>query len=194
MKNLTKYLTSEQKKEILKLHNKGLGISTISLAVDEPQLVVQEMLEQQGHDIRAKQYVYNVHGHLQFTGFKSIYVHQWIMAKHLEVDLTDIRKYIVHHVNSIKTDNRELNLWLFWDINHHSFYHAMLDSKQIGTSIDDLYDFCLGQVDRDLKDLEMEEIESLRTYEECNIIREEYSKYLGLIKKLYKKNKKALKC
>lgn len=196
MKEVTKYLKLEQKKDIINLYERGLSISTISLTVEEPQAVIQTFLLEQGYSIIPKKYAYEVHGHIQFTDFNSIYEHQWILSKYLKVELEDIRKYIVHHVNQNKKDNNEGNLWVFFDSGHHRQYHSLLSAGDIGDSIEELYDFCLRQVDKDLKDLEDLEEQGLlfkgiaESLEDIKKIRQEYAIYVKIINKLLKKHKK----
>ena len=189
--NLIKYLTRQQKTKITKMYNRGVRINKIAKAVNEPNLVVKQYLESIGAEVEG-QYCYEVHGHLQMNDFYNCYLHQYIISKELQISIQEVKEYCIHHINRNKVDNELTNLWIFFDGATHMLYHSYLNDGDVGDSLDDIYLFSLEQSEIDLKNLNDELEQDIITQKQYNSNVKRINKYILLITKLYKKQKKIL--
>lgn len=68
-------------------------------------------------------------GHYQLTNdiyFDRCYIHQYIVCKELDLDIEEVQKYIIHHIDQNKGNNDIDNLWIFYDQAIHQAYHQSL--------------------------------------------------------------------
>lgn len=74
-------------------------------------------------------------GHVQLINdlyFNNCYLHQYVVCKELDIDMEQVQKYIVHHIDQDKGNNNITNLWIFYDIGSHIAYHqAIKHNKDI---------------------------------------------------------------
>ena len=189
------YLTAQQKGKITKLYKRGMKVNKIAKAVNEPNLVVKQYLENTlGIEIEQK-YCYEVHGHLQLNDFYNSYLHQYVVSKELGISIMTVKSYCVHHINGDKMDNNISNLWLFADGLMHIKYHSLLEVGKIKNDLDSLYIFsmeycinCLNEIQkRQTKDKK-----TLKNYRQYNEMKQQIHSYMELMMKLYKKQKKIL--
>jgi hypothetical protein len=65
-------------------------------------------------------------GHIQLVNdlyFNNCYLHQYVIVKMLGVEMEQVQKYIIHHLDFIKDNNDISNLWIFYDQASHMGYH-----------------------------------------------------------------------
>jgi len=68
-------------------------------------------------------------GHIQLINdvyFNNCYLHQYVICKELDLDIKEVQKYIIHHIDQNKGNNDISNLWVFYDIASHIAYHQVL--------------------------------------------------------------------
>jgi hypothetical protein len=108
-------------------------------------------------------------GHIQFTGmdlyYPNVYLHQYVVCKELNVDIGQVKKYIVHHVDQNKGNNDISNLWLFYDIASHIAYHQAIKHGVV-----------------DIKEFTEDYIESILDVDN----QEEIKQYIEVLEKLQK--------
>lgn len=106
-------------------------------------------------------------GHIQLTNdlyFNNCYLHQYVVAKELDLDIKEVQKYIVHHEDMNKGNNNINNLWIFFDRAVHLSYHQAIKHNK----------------DIDIKSFTMDYIESI--IDNKNNI--EVKQYLKILDKL----------
>lgn len=116
-------------------------------------------------------------GHIQFTGmdlyYPNIYYHQYVVAKELDLDIVEVQKYIIHHIDQNKGNNNISNLWIFYDTACHIAYHQAIKHNP----------------NIDIKQFTMDYIEGIINKDNSKQIKD----YLDMLDKLQKaKNKKCL--
>ena len=66
-------------------------------------------------------------GHVQITGsdlyFANKYYHQYVISKEFGIDILDVEKYIIHHIDQDKGNNSIENLFVFYDTSSHIAFH-----------------------------------------------------------------------
>lgn len=68
-------------------------------------------------------------GHVQLTNdvfFNNCYLHQYIVAKELNISMEEVQKYIIHHQDQDKGNNNIDNLFIFYDRAVHLSYHQTI--------------------------------------------------------------------
>ena len=68
-------------------------------------------------------------GHVQLVNdvyFNNCYLHQYVVAKELDLSIGEVQKYIVHHMDMDKGNNNISNLWIFFDRAIHLSYHQAI--------------------------------------------------------------------
>lgn len=188
------YLTQQKQREIIREYKKGEEIKNISDNIQEPITIVNNFLKDNGYVAKEFKYANEVHGHIQYANYYSLYEHQYVMMKELKIRVGDIKKYLVHHLNKdSKQDNNITNLWLFWDRAVHKIYHGMLDRGEVGQDIDSVYLFTKEYMYNVLADLQRDRQECIIfSDQEFQEIEKDINTYLKLVEKLYKKQKKIL--
>lgn len=108
-------------------------------------------------------------GYLQISNrdlyFANKYYHQYVVCKELNVDISKIERYIIHHIDEDKTNNEIDNLFIFYDKASHQAFHKIAEFNK----------------DVDINTLNAEYIENLLCEENAESIKE----YLEI---LHKKN------
>jgi hypothetical protein len=115
---------------------------------------------------------------------------QWIMAKELNVPVSEIRKRIVHHQKTTFDDTIQ-DLILFPDIRSHTTFHSkkLKGEKQI-------FDFIENYIEKELELIRevKERAETSEELAEAEIIEKKLIEYIPLFEKMLeaKRNKKTL--
>lgn len=69
-------------------------------------------------------------GHVQISNqdlyFGNKYYHQYVIAKQLDIEITEIDKYVIHHIDEDKGNNDIENFFVFYDVNSHVAFHQAL--------------------------------------------------------------------
>ncbi|MBV7276056.1 hypothetical protein JMF89_01240 [Clostridiaceae bacterium UIB06] len=132
---LTKYLTDYQKRYIDNIYNdfiingKKVNCKYIGKEINEPACAVRlYYIEKYGNDVvdkfgSNKEYIRDKEGYMMFSGYEYKRA-QYIMAKELEVDIRTISKFIVHHHDKNKINDKLWNLYLVYDKGHHRYIHT----------------------------------------------------------------------
>jgi|GEM_PF-3791416 len=100
-------------------------------------------------------------GHIQLSEsdlyYANCYIHQYMVCMELDVEIEQIQKYIIHHMDEDKGKNDISNLWVFYDTNNHIAYHqAILHGENV-----DLMRFTLDYIE---SILDKENVEEIRAY------------------------------
>lgn len=109
-------------------------------------------------------------GHVQLVNdlyFNNCYLHQYIVCKELGLDIEQVQKYIVHHIDQNKGNNNIDNLWIFYDTGSHTAYHQALKHDK----------------DIDIKEFTENYIESIINKDNSKQIKD----YLTIVDKLQKR-------
>lgn len=109
-------------------------------------------------------------GHIQLINdlyFNNCYLHQYIVVKELDLDMEQIQKYIVHHIDQDKGNNNITNLWIFYDTGSHIAYHQAIKHNK----------------DTNIKEFTENYIESIINSKNA----EEIKHYLAIVDKLQKR-------
>lgn len=107
-------------------------------------------------------------GHYQLTNdvfFNNCYLHQYVVAKELDLDIVEVQKYIIHHEDMDKGNNNINNFWIFYDQASHQAYHQAIKHGDVN-----------------IKQFTMDYIESIIT--DKNVV--EVKNYLEILNKLQK--------
>ncbi|MCH5138522.1 HNH endonuclease [Clostridiaceae bacterium UIB06] len=144
MKNYKLYINIEDKKYInnyckVQLENDDLiriksVASTLSnkYALFEIMQYIKDDLKISEDKIwhgEAKYIVQLPRGHFQLVNdiyFNNCYLHQYIITKELNIDIEQLQKYIVHHIDLDKSNNDISNLWIFPDVASHIAFHQAI--------------------------------------------------------------------
>ena len=114
-------------------------------------------------------------GHWQLTTqdlyFSNCYLHQYIVLKELGIEIKQVKKYIIHHIDMDKSNNNIENLFIFYNQASHLTYHMAINHN----------------TDTDIEELNSDYIESILDSSNAKEIKE----YLLVLDKLKqcKKNK-----
>lgn len=68
-------------------------------------------------------------GHVQIINdvhFNNKYYHQYVVTKELGLDIEEVDKYIIHHIDENKGNNDINNLFIFYDTSSHIAFHQAL--------------------------------------------------------------------
>lgn len=115
-------------------------------------------------------------GHVQLVNdvyFNNCYLHQYIVHKELKINIVEVQKYIIHHIDQNKGNNDISNLWIFYNQAVHQAYHQAIKHNP----------------NIDIKQFTMDYVESI--IDNKNVT--EIKQYLEILDKLERtKNKKCL--
>lgn len=116
-------------------------------------------------------------GHVQLTNmdiyYPNIYLHQYVIHKELNVEIDEVQKYIIHHIDQNKGNNDISNLWIFYNQAVHQAYHQAIKHNP----------------NIDIKQFTMDYVEGIINKDNSKQIKD----YLDMLDKLQKaKNKKCL--
>ena len=155
------YLTDLEKSKIKKIYQAYLDreekvrVMFIAVDLDIPAaLVKQYILEQYGEGAKDNIYHSESHyidinnGYIRYKDFNNLYKHQFVMSRELGTEFENIRKYVVHHKDKDRTNNRFENLHLFYNAEMHSNWH-WLESKEPQANI---FDFTQDSIEKILED------------------------------------------
>lgn len=116
-------------------------------------------------------------GHVQLVNdvyFNNCYLHQYIVHKELKINIVEVQKYIIHHIDQNKGNNDISNLWIFYDTGSHIAYHQAIKHNP----------------NIDIKQFTMDYIEGIITDKNVTEIKQ----YLEILDKLEKAKKSKKKC
>lgn len=137
------YINEQDKKEIKKrceLRLKGgqtIRAALITLRLKE-KYCVGEVLEYIKNELKipldkiwrgeTANYMWTLpRGHIQFSSqdvfFKNKYYHQYVIAKELDLEMAEVEKYVIHHIDENKSNNDIENLFIFYDTASHIAFH-----------------------------------------------------------------------
>lgn len=141
--------------------NKKIDINKIALKVGDPCAMVRQYLVDFYGDriiqrFRYKSSYYNYRSkvkedqYIRFNDYDQMYYHQYVMMIMLELNIEDIKKYIVHHKNGMKLDNNFNNLHLFLNSQMHTSFHIHYSKNPDIDIVNWSYEY----IEKDLKDIE----------------------------------------
>lgn len=98
--------------------------------------------------------------------FKDEYQHRYVVAKELNIEIEQIKEYLIHHKNGLPEDNDIMNLFICYDIASHVAYHQAIKHNS----------------NIDIKEFTLEYIEKITTKDNVDDMKD----YLKILDKLEK--------